>query len=119
MTRITINPLPIELGLNEEQYKLVKRDLEEQGHTVRFQAPVIERSAPDVTQTLRAAYDVMLYLADFVDDRALHAIADVLILRLVSRRRRNQHRVAAIYGPDGRTVLLKVDLPNEEPADEE
>jgi hypothetical protein len=117
MTRIVVEPLPIVRGLHEKELDLVRRDLEVEGHSVSFRAPIEERSAGGGGAWLPHAYALVLYLAEHVNDHVLNAIVDILIARLVFRRRGSERPVAAIYGPDGRTVLREVPL-REEARDE-
>jgi hypothetical protein len=119
VTHVTIEPMPLELGLLEAEYGQVVRDLKASGHTVNLRRPVEERSLPGVEETLRGAYVVVLYLADFVKDPIRDALVAILLNRLRARWRRGHAptRRAAIYGPNNQ-LLVEVDLPSEEPEDD-
>jgi hypothetical protein len=100
-----------------EQFQELRRELEEQGHTVSFRAPAEERAVP----TAGPGFQVALHLSEFLDERVLEAIIGALVATIVPPERipvyrgRRDHR-AEIFGPDGR-VLRDVVLEGEEPGE--
>ena len=52
MARIVLQPNALELGLLREEYELVKRDLEEQGHDVEIREPTEFRRSVDPSAAL-------------------------------------------------------------------
>jgi hypothetical protein len=102
----------MELGLHREQYGVLVRELEEQGHSVELERPMEQRGVPEAT--IGEAYALVVQVAGFVDDHLLDAIVGALVARLLSRREAKlPPRRAAIYGPRGR-ILREVELPSED-----
>jgi hypothetical protein len=115
MARIVLAPNALELGILGEEYALVQRDLEAQGHEVELRDQIEERRSVDPTTAIAFTVAVSLYVGQRVAQPTLDEIGRVLRDRLVARFRLTRPRKALIFGEDGRTVISEVDLPNEEP----
>ena len=115
MADIEIEAHSIARRYMREQFGELRRELQEQGHTVSFRAPAEEQAVP----TAGAGFQVALHLSEFLDEHVLDAIVGALVATIVPPARipvyrgRRHHR-AEIFGPDGR-VLRGVVLEGEEP----
>jgi hypothetical protein len=117
MADIEIEAPTIARRYMREQFALLRRELEEQGHMVSFRAPADERAVP----TAGPGFQLALHLGEFLDEDDLDAIAGALVATIIPPARipvyrgRRDHR-AEIFGPDGR-VLRDVMLEGEEPGE--
>lgn len=114
MSRIVIEPQPIEMGLNREAYEALAEDLREAGYEVELQYPIEQRGG-----IRHAAVDVQLFLLDKGADAVVTFVVALVVERLTrSRRPRKAPPDAvvpsgargAIFGPDGE-VLREFDIP--------
>jgi hypothetical protein len=117
MAHVEIEVHSIARRFMREQFEELRRELQQQGHTVSFRAPAEELAVP----TAGPGFQMALHLSEFLDEHVLEAIAGALVATIVPPARipvyrgRRDHR-AEIFGPDGR-VLRDVVLEGEEAGD--
>lgn len=112
MAELTIERHPFERASFEEEYELLVRDLEEQGHHVSVREAI---EARDATGGLDAVgWGALIYLATHVAEEVIDAIVAAALRRLSGPGRfgAKRERRVVIYGPDER-VLREVEIPDE------
>jgi hypothetical protein len=111
--KIVLQANALERGILGEQYELVQRDLEEQGHEVTFRRPSpSERSAVPPLPGIDFTVAAFVYVVGRVTEQLLDEITRPLRERLVASFRVTRPRKALILGAN-EEVLRVVDLPPE------
>jgi hypothetical protein len=110
VTRIVIEPAPMELGLHRDAYEALVADFRERGYDAELRQPIEERGG--VPQEL---VNAALWVGERISDGTAEVIIGIYLERMRRSRRRRRKppprpSVAVLYGPDGKP-LRKVEIP--------
>jgi hypothetical protein len=110
MTRIVIEPGPLELGLYEEAYEALLEDLRERGFEAEIRRPVEQRFG--LPQEI---VNTALWVSETIGEETVGIIMHAFLQRMRKSRRPRKKPppvppVAILYGPDGEP-LRRVEIP--------
>jgi hypothetical protein len=110
VTRIIIEPAPMELGLHRDAYEALVEDLRERGFDAEIRRPDEQRSAEP-----SALVNAALWLGEEMGRDTLEVVVGIFIARMLQSRTRRKKPpprppVAVFYGPNGKP-LKRIEIP--------